>query len=396
MTSKRYASVAKLFDIEGITGPVNNYSAYVHIPFCSVRCGYCDFNTYTNFDFGGGASASRFSETIVREIELAADILRPSTPLNTVFFGGGTPTMLPPADLALILEQIGRAFGAPTGEVTTEANPESVTKADLAALQEAGFTRVSFGMQSARPHVLEVLDRLHTPGQVENVTRWARELGLEYSVDLIYGAPGESLDDWQASLDSAVALEPGHISAYGLTIEEGTKMGAQVRRGELCEPDPDVLATKYKMTDDTLSAAGYEWYEVSNWSKPGKESQHNRAYWTNANWWGFGPGAHSHIEGSRFWNLKHPIAYTGKLEAGELPIGGGEALSESERAEEDIMLGIRLREGILIPNHTPAGVIGSLIADELIDGRDALAGRIRLTRRGRLLADTVIRTLWDA
>lgn len=279
--------------------------------------------------------------------------------------------------------------------MTTEANPESVTKADLAALQAAGFTRVSFGMQSARPHVLEVLDRLHTPGQVDAVTHWARELDLEFSVDLIYGAPGESLEDWQASLEAAIALEPGHISAYGLTIEEGTKMGAQVRRGELPEPDPDELAAKYEMADEALSAAGYEWYEVSNWAKPGKESQHNRAYWTNANWWGFGPGAHSHIDGSRFWNIKHPIAYTGKLEGGDFPIGGGEALSDIERAEEDIMLGIRLNDGILVPDHTPSDVIASLIADELIDGRAALTGRIRLTRRGRLLADTVIRTLWD-
>lgn len=327
---------------------------------------------------------------------MAGDVLQPSSPPHTVFFGGGTPTLLPATDLAHILGAIGRTFGAPTGEVTTEANPESVTKADLARLQEAGFTRFSFGMQSARPHVLDVLDRVHTPGQVDNVTGWARELGLEFSVDLIYGAPGESLDDWQTSLDMAIALEPGHISAYGLTIEEGTKMGGQMRRGELPEPDPDVLATKYEMADDALRAAGYEWYEVSNWAKPGLESQHNRAYWTNANWWGFGPGAHSHIDGSRFWNIKHPIAYTGKLTHGEFPIGGGEALSESERAEEDIMLGIRLKEGILVPNQTPSEVIASLIADELIDGREALAGRIRLTRRGRLLADTVIRALWEA
>ena len=388
--------MAEPFDLARITGPVDDFSVYVHIPFCSVRCGYCDFNTYTNLDFGGGASASRFAETIVQEIEMAGDVLQPWAPPHTVFFVGGTPTLLPATDLAHILGAISNTFGAPTGEVTTEANPESVTKEDLARLQEAGFTRFSFGMQSARPHVLDVLDRVHTPGQVDNVTGWARELGLEFSVDLIYGAPGESLDDWQTSLDVAIALEPGHISAYGLTIEEGTKLGGQVRRGELPEPDPDVLATKYEMADDALSAAGYEWYEVSNWAKPGLESQHNRAYWTNANWWGFGPGAHSHIDGSRFWNIKHPIAYTGKLTQGEFPIGGGEALSDSERAEEDIMLGIRLKEGILVPNQTPSEVIASLIAEELIDGREALAGRIRLTRRGRLLADTVIRALWEA
>ncbi|MDP9805617.1 oxygen-independent coproporphyrinogen-3 oxidase [Trueperella bonasi] len=388
--------MAKPFDLQHIGGEVEDFSAYVHIPFCSVRCGYCDFNTYTNLDFGGGASANQFAKTIVREIEKAGQILRPATPLKTVFFGGGTPTMLPAADLALILGALGATFGEPIGEVTTEANPDTVTKADLAALQEAGFTRFSFGMQSARAHVLEVLDRSHTPGQVENVTRWARELGLDFSVDIIYGAPGESLDDWRASVETAISLDPEHISAYGLTIEQGTKMGAQVSRGELPEPDPDDLAEKYELADDLFSAAGYEWYEVSNWAKPGRQSQHNRAYWRNANWWGFGPGAHSHVDGSRFWNVKHPVAYTGKLENGEFAIGGGETLSAQERLEEDIMLGIRLREGILVPDHTPGQVVASLIADELIDGRAALAGRIRLTRRGRLLADTVIRALWNS
>lgn len=385
--------MAEPFELSRIAGEVDDFSAYVHIPFCTVRCGYCDFNTYTNADFGGGASADRFAETIISEIELAGEVVEPSSPLRTVFFGGGTPTLLPAADLADILGALGRTFGTPAGEVTTEANPESVTKAELAALGDAGFTRVSFGMQSARPHVLEVLDRQHTPGQVENVARWARELGLEFSVDLIYGAPGESLEDWRASLEAAIALEAGHVSAYGLQVEEGTKMGVQVRRGELPAPDPDVLADKYELADDILSAAGYHWYEVSNWAKPGKESEHNRAYWTNANWWGFGPGAHSHVDGSRFWNIKHPIAYAGKLAAGELSIGGGETLSHYEQQEEGIMLGIRLKEGIVIPENTSSEVVAQLIGDGLIDGRAALSGRIQLTRRGRLLADTVIRAL---
>ncbi|QOQ38697.1 radical SAM family heme chaperone HemW [Trueperella pecoris] len=379
-------------DLASIAGPVEDFSAYVHVPFCSVRCGYCDFNTYTNLDFGGGASASRFAQTLILEIELARDVVAPSG-LRTVFFGGGTPTMLPATDLAAIMSALREAFGTPELEVTTEANPETVTRADLEALAEAGFTRFSFGMQSAVDHVLKVLDRKHTPGQVSAVAAWARELGLEFSLDLIYGAPGESREDWQASLDAAIELEPGHISAYGLTIENGTKMGGQLRRGEIAPPDPDELALKYEMADDTLSAAGYSWYEVSNWAKPGKASEHNRAYWTNANWWGFGPGAHSHINGWRFWNLKHPIAYTGKLDQGIAPIGGGEHLSPEERREEDIMLGIRLREGIS-SDGVPAHVIASLIADELIDSSATFTGRIRLTRKGRLLADTVIRALW--
>ncbi|WP_406711981.1 coproporphyrinogen-III oxidase family protein [Trueperella pyogenes] len=265
----------------------------------------------------------------------------------------------------------------------------------LEDLAQAGFTRFSFGMQSAREHVLEALDRQHTPGQVREVTRWARELGVDYSLDLIYGAPGESMEDWRASLDAAIELEPGHISAYGLTIEQGTKMGARLRRGEIAEPDPDLLAAKYELADDVLARAGYTWYEVSNWAKPGKESQHNRAYWTNSNWWGFGPGAHSHIAGQRMWNVKHPVAYAGKLAAGTLPIAGLETLTAVELREEDIMLGIRLREGIPVGN-TPTDVVAGLIADELIDAAAALSGRIKLTRRGRLLADTVIRTLWEA
>ncbi|OFS75295.1 coproporphyrinogen III oxidase [Trueperella sp. HMSC08B05] len=377
------------------TARVEGLSAYVHVPFCSVRCGYCDFNTYTNLDFGKGASASRFADTLISEIALAHDAVAPAGPLRTVFFGGGTPTMLPASDLAAVLAALTEAFGSPEGEVTTEANPETVTLEALETLADAGFTRFSFGMQSAVEHVLATLDRQHTPGQVAQVARWARELGLEFSLDLIYGAPGESLDDWRASLDAAIALEPGHISAYGLTIEEGTKMGAQLRRGEIPVPDPDVLAAKYEMADEALSAAGYEWYEVSNWAKPGKRSEHNRAYWTNANWWGFGPGAHSHLDGRRFWNIKHPIAYAGKLEAGELPIAGGEVLTPAERHEEDIMLGIRLSEGIDV-GATPPGVVASLIADELIDPAAAFAGRLRLTRKGRLLADVVTRTLWDA
>ncbi|VEI14104.1 radical SAM family heme chaperone HemW [Trueperella bialowiezensis] len=385
--------MADPFTTEQLSGPVDRLSAYVHIPFCAARCGYCDFNTYTNLHFGQGASAAEFADTLLREIDAARALIEPVAPLRTVFFGGGTPTLLPARDLARILKALGDAFGHPAGEVTTEANPETVTKQYLAELQEAGFTRFSFGMQSARSHVLAVLDRQHTPGQVEAVAGWASELGLEFSVDLIYGAPGESLDDWQASLDAAIALEPGHISAYGLTIEDGTKMGAQVRRGLLPEPDPDVLAAKYEMADDSLTAAGYDWYEVSNWAKPGRQSEHNRAYWTNSNWWGFGPGAHSHIDGVRFWNVKHPIAYSQKLAGRELPIADGEQLNAQERREENIMLGIRLKEGIVIPDNTPAEVVAQLIGDELIEAKAAFAGRIRLTRRGRLLADTVTRAL---
>lgn len=370
------------------------FGAYVHIPFCQVRCGYCDFNTYSNLDFGPGASVGDYETSVFAEIDLAARVLDAGQ-LTSVFFGGGTPTMLSAPQLVAILQRLRETFGIVDGaEVSTEANPETVTFESLKFLRDGGFTRFSFGMQSAVPHVLTTLDRLHTPGQVERVVEWANDLGVEHSLDLIYGTPGESLGDWEASLDTAIALAPNHISAYGLTIEEGTKMGAQLRRGDIVEPDPDELADKYLIAEEKLSAAGYQWYEVSNWARPGHHSRHNLAYWHNENWWGFGPGAHSHINGTRFWNVKHPLAYAQKLAANSSPAAARELLSDVEQREERIMLGVRLREGIDIPNGTPSQIIAELIADGLIEPADALRGRVVLTTTGRLLADTVIRALW--
>ncbi|WP_420826943.1 radical SAM family heme chaperone HemW [Arcanobacterium phocisimile] len=376
----------------------DGFGAYVHIPFCQVRCGYCDFNTYTNTDFGTGASVGDYHESVLREIAQSAQRLsghETGAGLTSIFFGGGTPTMLNASQLVAVLDALRTQFGVVDGaEVTTEVNPETVDRQALQTLKDGGFTRVSFGMQSAVSHVLATLERQHTPGQVTKVTRWAREVGLEFSVDLIYGVPGESREDWQRSLDVAVALDPGHISAYGLTIEPGTAMGRQVRRGELADTDPDEQATKYEMAEATLSAAGFSWYEVSNWAKPGKHSRHNLAYWRNTNWWGYGPGAHSHINGTRFWNMKHPGAYAQHLLADTLPVADVEHLSADEQREEDIMLGVRLADGIAIPEGAQPSVVAGLIADELIDPAAALGGRIVLTLRGRLLADTVIRALW--
>ena len=389
---------AKQLPAFGLPNPdvTSGFGAYVHIPFCRVRCGYCDFNTYTNTAFGPGAKVSDYQESVAREIELSSHQLTaggdPS--LTSIFFGGGTPTMLNATQLVAILRKLRETFGVVNGaEITTEANPESVNRDALETLKNGGFTRFSFGMQSAVSHVLDTLERQHTPGQVREVTRWARQVGLDYSVDLIYGAPGESLDDWQRSLDAAIALEPGHISAYGLTIEPGTAMGRKVRKGELPETDPDEMATKYEMAEAALNAAGYSWYEVSNWAKPGKESRHNLAYWRNTNWWGYGPGAHSHINGSRFWNVKHPGAYAKHLAAGTIPAAEIEHLTDAERREEAIMLGVRVAEGIAVPDVEPH-VVDGLISDGLIEPGEALRGRIVLTLRGRLLADTVIRALW--
>ena len=368
-------------------------SAYVHVPFCAVRCGYCDFNTYTNLDFGPGASTSDFPESLAGEIALSRSVLRggEAAPLiDTVFFGGGTPTMLDPGQLGSVLAALDAAFGLREGaEATTEANPESVDRESLFQLADAGFTRVSFGMQSAVESVLATLDRRHTPGQVGRAVGWAREAGLDVSVDLIYGAPGETMGQWRRSTEAAIALEPDHLSAYALTVEPGTKMGAQAARGAIRLPDPDELADKYEAADEAFEAAGYRWYEISNWARGGRECRHNRVYWGGGNWWGYGPGAHSHINGTRFWNVKHPLAYARRVAAGESPAAAREI------ADEAVMLGVRMREGIEIPRFIGARTTAGLVADGLLDGRAAIAGRIVLTLRGRLLADAVTRRLWE-
>lgn len=374
-------------------------SAYVHVPFCAVRCGYCDFNTYTNLDFGPGASTSDFPESLAGEIALSRNVLRggEAAPLiDTVFFGGGTPTMLDPGQLGSVLAALDAAFGLREGaEATTEANPESVDREVLFQLADAGFTRVSFGMQSAVESVLATLDRRHTPGQVGRAVGWAREAGLDVSVDLIYGAPGETMGQWQRSIEAAIALEPDHLSAYALTVEPGTKMGAQAARGVIRLPDPDELADKYEAADEAFEAAGYRWYEISNWARGGRECRHNRVYWGGGNWWGYGPGAHSHINGTRFWNVKHPLAYARRVAVGESPAAAREVLTASEIADEAVMLGVRMREGIEIPQFVRAQTTAGLVADGLLDGRAAVAGRIVLTLRGRLLADAVTRRLWE-
>ncbi len=380
-------------------------SLYVHVPFCSVRCGYCDFNTYT-VGFGPGARPGDYARTIRAEAELASRVLVDagwtSREASTVFLGGGTPTLLDPDELARILSDLRSIIGiAPGAEVTVEANPDSVDAAALAALAAAGVTRVSFGMQSAVPSVLATLDRTHDPARVPEVVAAAKDLGLETSLDLIYGAPGESLEEWRRSLDAAIALEPGHISAYALVIEEGTKMGAMLARGELLAPDPDDEAAKYELADELLAGAGYRWYEISNFALPDADeidapasalrraSAHNLAYWRDADWWGFGPGAHSHLGRYRWWNVKHPGAHAGRLAAGKSPAAAGEILDEESRRLEAVMLGIRIAEGIAIGEALEPDVVPALISEGLIDGRAALDGRIVLTLRGRLLADRV-------
>ncbi|MDW5593724.1 radical SAM family heme chaperone HemW [Conexibacter stalactiti] len=382
------------------------FGIYVHVPFCATRCGYCDFNTYTAEELPGGVNRGSYAASAVAELRLAREVLeggasgRPLPPVQTVFVGGGTPTLLAPEDLAAVLGAIDDTFGlAPGAEVTTEANPESVSPAAFATLRAAGFTRVSLGMQSAVPAVLATLDRTHTPGRPAAAAAEARAAGFEHvSLDLIYGTPGESDDDWRRSVDAALAARPDHVSAYALTVEPGTRLHARVRRGELPLPDEDQLADRYAIADDAFSAAGLEWYEISNWAAAdGDRCEHNLNYWRGADWWGVGPGAHSHVGGVRWWNVLHPSAYATALSERRSPAAGRELLDDETRRFERIMLETRLREGLDADLLRPDGLAAARRA--VTDGLalpDALAaGRVRLTRRGRLLADALVRDLVD-
>lgn len=376
----------------------HGFGVYVHVPFCASRCGYCDFNTYTATELGGGGAQATYADTAIAEVRLARRVLGAvELPVRTVFFGGGTPTLLPATDLVRMLRAVDDEFGlTPDAEVTTEANPESVDVAKLAALRGGGLTRISFGMQSAQPHVLRQLDRQHTPGKVAAAVHAARRAGFDQvSVDLIYGTPGESLDDWAASLGAAVELAPDHVSAYALVVEDGTRLAAQVRRGELPAPDDDDLADKYLLADERLSAAGYEWYEVSNWARRGAQCEHNLGYWRGDDWWGVGPGAHSHVGGTRWWNVKHPAAYSARLAAGASPAHGREVLDAEDRRLERVMLALRLRAGLPLEELTAAArtSAGRSVASGLLMREAYEQGSVVLTRRGRLLADALVRDL---
>ena len=375
------------------------FGVYVHVPFCATRCGYCDFNTYTAAELGPGVSRDSYAGLAIAEIRLARRVLGDeAAPVRTVFFGGGTPTLLPPAQLGAILAAVDAEFGlAPGAEVTAEANPETVTEAGLAALRAAGFTRMSFGMQSAAPHVLAVLDRQHQPGRPEQCVRWARAAGFEHvSLDLIYGTPGESGADWAGSVAAALAAGPDHVSAYALIVEEGTRLAARVRRGEIAAPDDDTMADRYLAADGLLSGAGLDWYEISNWAAgPAAQCRHNLLYWHSADWWGIGPGAHSHVGGTRWWNVRHPAAYAARLAAGDSPAQAREVLTAAEQRTERIMLTTRLATGCPAAglDRRGAAAAARAAADGLVRP-DALAdGRVVLTTRGRLLADAVIRDL---
>ena len=386
---------------EAVVDPATPFGVYLHVPFCRVRCGYCDFNTYTSSELRG-ARQDEYADTLLHEVSLARRVLVDAGGVraaSTVFFGGGTPTLLPPGDLARMLDGVRGAFGIEGGaEVTVEANPDTVTDAVAAELAASGVTRLSIGMQSAVPHVLAALDRTHDPANVATAVAAARGAGLDVSLDLIYGAPGESLADWRRSLETAIALEPDHVSAYALIIEDGTKLARQIRRGEVPAPDDDLQADMYELADELLAVGGYDWYEISNWARGDEHrSRHNLAYWQGHDWWGFGPGAHSHVAGVRFWNVKHPAAYAQRVASGESPAAGRERPDAAARTLESVLLRSRIREGLPVTELLAKGrhAVAALIADGLIEGPAALHGRIVLTLRGRLLADAVVRALTD-
>ena len=393
-----------LFSTSEIAGSESrSFHAYVHIPFCTVKCGYCDFNTYTASELGT-LKQSDFAATLIQEISLSANILRQSNvaprKLKTVFFGGGTPSLLPAADLIAILDSLEDEFAFQhDAEITFEANPDSVTKEALTSLKAAGFNRISIGMQSGVPEVLKTLERTHNPENVAIALEMAKSLGFRTSLDLIFGAPGETLSQWEQTIRQVIDLDPGHLSAYSLIVEPGTKLARQISSGELAEPDEDLQADKYELADKLLSEAGYSWYEISNWSKnPELKSNHNLAYWTGQDWWGYGPGAHSHLGSVRWWNHKHPLSYANLLEKGISPSAGREQLDIETSALERILLESRTSEGMSIdqvkklqPGSETA--ISQLIADGLIEGPQAISGRLLLTLKGRLLADAVVRAL---
>jgi oxygen-independent coproporphyrinogen-3 oxidase len=378
----------------------SGFGVYVHVPFCASRCGYCDFNTYTATELGGGAGREDYAASVLAELALARRVLADAPPprVDTVFVGGGTPTLLPADDLARILAAIDDTWGlAADAEVTTEANPESVTPESLAALRAAGYTRVSLGMQSAAPHVLAVLDRRHTAGRATAAAAEARAAGFDHvNLDLIYGTPGETADDFAGTLAEVVDAGADHVSAYSLIVEEGTRLAGRMRRGELPYPSDDVAADRYLAAEQALTAAGFSWYEVSNWAtSPAGRCRHNLLYWTGGDWWGLGPGAHSHVGGVRWWNVKHPSAYAARLAAGVSPGHGREVLSAADRRTEDVMLRLRLADGLPLAglDHTGRAGAARALADGLLDADGYAHGRAVLTLRGRLLADAVVRDL---
>jgi putative oxygen-independent coproporphyrinogen III oxidase len=378
------------------------FGVYVHVPFCATRCGYCDFNTYTADELGSSASFGSWLDGLRAELDLGARVLsdadRPVPAAQTVFVGGGTPSLLGAGRLADVLDAVRTTFGlASEAEITTESNPESTSPEFFEGIRDAGYTRISLGMQSAAEHVLRVLDRRHTPGRAVAAAKEARAAGFEHvNLDLIYGTPGESTDDLRMSLESVLDAGVDHVSAYSLIVEDGTAMARKVRRGELPMPDDDVLADRYELLDTLLAQAGLRWYEVSNWAADDDaRCRHNIGYWCGGDWWGAGPGAHSHVGGVRWWNVKHPARYSALLGQRRSPAAGREVLDDEDRRVERVMLELRLATGVPVDVLDGAGRVAAkqAVEDGLLRSEALRAGRCVLTDRGRLLADGVVQRL---
>ncbi|MBC3185115.1 coproporphyrinogen III oxidase [Corynebacterium sp. zg-331] len=390
------------------------FGVYVHVPFCAARCGYCDFNTYTPGELGTSASPETYLDALEKELDLAARYAARrglDRPAQTVFVGGGTPSLLGARGLGRLLAAVRRSFGiAPGAEITTESNPESTSPEFFSGLLEAGFTRVSLGMQSAAPHVLAVLERRHTPGRAVRAAGEALTAGFQHvNLDMIYGTPTETDADVRDTVEAIVGAGVDHVSAYSLIVEEGTRMARKVRRGELPAPQDDVVAARYEMIDSALRAAGMEWYEVSNWARPGGRCRHNEIYWRDGQWWGAGPGAHSHIAGERFSHLKHPASYARAVNQGHLPIAERERLTQQDKHTERLMLGLRMRRGVpaawiaprawpVVEDYRERGLLRCVSAGmadpEPTDVPDTEEGlRVAVTEAGRLFADGIVADL---
>lgn len=382
---------------------MRSLGAYVHIPFCASRCGYCDFNTYTASELsrdGSIINTTNYVDRVVLEIDRQhKEISHNDRPLETIFFGGGTPTLLGSRELVRALKYLEQKFGfAQNVEITTEVNPDSVNAQDLEILKDGGFTRVSFGHQSSAQHVLDLLERTHTPGRTWDAVNWAKQAGFTHiSVDLIYGSPNETEQDLLDTLTEVTNANLDHVSAYSLIVEPGTRLAGQVKRGEVEKPSDDIAATRYELIDQVLSSAGFNWYEISNWAKPGGQCQHNINYWTNQDWLGIGPGAHAHMDGLRSWMTKHPAAWASQVDAKLAPVAGSETLSELEVANENIMLGLRLSSGIALEVLSASALVQAqlALAQGLLDPVQFANGQAVLTDAGRLLADGLVSRFWN-
>ena len=367
------------------------FSLYVHVPYCAKRCGYCDFNTYVPSELDKDDQIQSWLTSAIKELDLIKKVTKQDLVIDTIFFGGGTPSLLEPEVINEFLENVSRRYSLkPKIEITLEANPDTITQEKSDYWLASGINRISIGMQSSTKNVLQTLDRTHNPENVLNSVKILKDAGfINYSLDLIYGTPGESLEDWDKTLNDALALEPPHISAYSLVIEPGTKMGAQLNRGEISNVSDDDAADKYSLAEQVFSSHKYEWYEISNWSRSEMQCQHNLNYWRGNNWWGIGPGAHSHINGVRWWNEKLPKNWREKLTRNQSPALAREILSERQIKDEKLMLLSRLRTGIK-SKEVKSSARNSLIEQGLIYEESE---NIVLTLKGRLLADVVFRHL---